>query len=366
MSALKLPETFHIDSRSFNLEELLAYSAGMAGDDSLPGWERELFAFIRLFLDESEGGIIQKTSGTTGDPGEVRLKRSSMIRSAEMTLEFFHLGPGESVLLCLPVHYIAGKMMVVRALAGELRLITTEPAARPLKEVSGTFRFAAMVPLQVYESLRNGDSLSDLGQLLIGGGELHRSVREELEQTDRPAVYESFAMTETYSHFALKRINGMKPERHFKLMEGVRIRKDERGCLVVEVPGVTEGKVATGDLVEITRDGKGFRWLGRMDNMIKSGGVKIIPEVLEQQIGRWLKRTCLVLPEADTGLGQRIVLMVETGDQPVLLEEWQRILRENLPRHELPGRILTVREIPRNPSFKPDRKAACRMLSSDC
>jgi O-succinylbenzoic acid--CoA ligase len=365
MTEKTLPEPtgpFLIDGTPFTVEELQEHAAGMAGDHALPGWERELFSFIRLFLDEGDEAIIQRTSGTTGDPGRVRLKRISMNRSAEMTLDFFRLVPGDRVLLCLPIDYIAGKMMVVRALVGRLDLVTTEPGSRPLKGIPGRFRFSAMVPLQVHESLLHGDPLQHLDQLLVGGGELHHSVLEAMKRTDRPEVYESFAMTETYSHFALRRINGITPDRDFRLLEGVRISRDERDCLEVEVPGVTEGKVVTRDLVEITPDGKGFRWLGRMDNVIKSGGVKLIPEVLEQRIGRWLNRPCLVLPEEDTRLGQRIVLLVETGEEAVPVQEWQDLLRRNLPGYEMPRRIVTVREIPRNPSFKPDRKAAIRLL----
>lgn len=365
MAATKLPETFLVEDRSYSREELVAYSAGMAADQSQPGWRRELFDFIRAFLIEPEGEILQKTSGTTGDPGLLHLKRSSMIRSAEMTLQFFHLRARERVLLCLPIRYIAGKMMVVRALVGGLNLVPVEPTSRPMKKASGIFRFAAMVPLQLHESVRNGDPLAEVEQLLIGGGEVHPSLRRELEILERPDIYESFAMTETYSHFALKRINGEKPDEDFRLLEGVRISRDERGCLVVDIQGVTDSAVVTGDLVEITGDGKGFRWHGRVDNVIKSGGMKIIPELLEQRIGQWLKMSCLILPEEDPRLGQRTVLMVESRDQPVRMEAWMEILRRNLPGHEFPGRIVTVREIPRNPSFKPDRKAAVALIGPD-
>ncbi|MFO7933538.1 MAG: AMP-binding protein [Bacteroidales bacterium] len=358
-------ESFRMEGRSFTREELHAFSGRMAEDGSLPSWRRELFSFIHMFLQYGEEGILQPTSGTTGDPGKVLLKRSSMIRSAEMTLGFFQLRPGDRVLLCLPVRYIAGKMMVVRALAGGLSLVTVEPSSRPLEETSGPFRFAAMVPLQVHESLRNGDPLSELNQLIIGGGELRLSLREELKKAERPAVYETFGMTETCSHFALKRINGERPDQCFRTLEGVRIRKDGRGCLVVEVPGVTDGEIATRDLVEINPEGEGFRWLGRMDNMIKSGGVKIIPEVLEERIGKWLGRNCLVLPEEHRGLGQQLVLMVETGGRSVPGDDWLELLRSKLTGPELPKRVVTVERIPRNASFKPDRKAAIGLISRD-
>ncbi len=331
-------------------------------DQAVPEWRRDLFAFIRMFLDEGGEAIIQRTSGTTGEPAKLSLKRSAMIRSAEMTLDFFRLQPGDPVLLCLPVRYIAGKMMVVRALSGGLRLVTAEPASRPLRGMSQSFRFGSMVPLQVHESVQGGDPLSLLDQLLIGGGEVHPALLRELEKLEKPAIYESFAMSETYSHFALRRVNGSNPDSHFRLMEGVRIRRDRRGCLVVQVPGVTDGEVVTGDLVEIGRDGKGFRWMGRIDHVFKSGGIKVVPEVLEQRIGEWLNRPCLVLPEEDPGLGQRIVLLVETGGHPAPAGQWEEMLRKKLPGHARPKRIVTVREFPRNPSFKPDRRAAAGLI----
>ncbi|HDS06082.1 MAG TPA: hypothetical protein ENO05_00520, partial [Bacteroides sp.] len=133
MPAMNLPEPFLIDDCAFSLEALRSRAEELSGDHTVQEWRRDLFTFIRMFLDEGREAIIQKTSGTTGEPANVNLKRSAMIRSAEMTLDFFRLQPGDPVLLCLPVRYIAGKMMVVRALCGGLRLVTTEPASRPLK-----------------------------------------------------------------------------------------------------------------------------------------------------------------------------------------------------------------------------------------
>jgi O-succinylbenzoic acid--CoA ligase len=174
-------------------------------------------------------------------------------------------------------------------------------------------------------------------------------------------VYESFGMTETYTHFALKRINGPDPDSCFKLMEGVRVGLDQRGCLEVEVSGITRGAILTNDLVEITGSGEGFTWLGRFDNIINTGGIKIIPELLEEQIGKILGKECLVLAEPDRKLGNRLVLMVEfPGDPP--LKEWMNRLRPVLSNYELPRRILAVQALPRNASMKPDRTRALNLL----
>jgi len=354
--------TFQLDGRSFDRDQLLDYCHRESGDKTCPEWKKEVLAFISLFLDPSQGEIIQKTSGTTGDPGTHILQRQSLILSASRTLNFFKLVPGDRVLHCLPMRFVAGKLMVVRALVGGLKLILTEPSGRPVRNFKEPLAFAAMVPLQVHKSLVHGDDLSQIASLLIGGGKLPYTSIRQLALHDQNAVYESFGMTETYTHFALKRINGPKPDRGFKLLEGVRISRDQRKCLVVEVEGITSGPLSTNDLVEIDPSGTSFKWLGRYDYVINSGGIKIIPELLEQQIRIVIKHSCLILPEPDDRLGNRLVLLVETSEEDPPLDSWLEALRGILPSYELPKRVLTTAEIPRNPSMKMDRLAAKKML----
>ncbi|MCK4747889.1 MAG: hypothetical protein KAT15_12655, partial [Bacteroidales bacterium] len=201
-------------------------------------------------------------------------------------------------------------------------------------------------------------------KLLIGGGELHPSIKGELTRIGSTTVYESFAMTETYTHFALKRINGERPDDDFRLLDGVSVHLDERNCLVVNVPGVTTGPVSTNDLVEISPGRNSFKWLGRFDNVIKSGGIKIVPEMLEQQITRLIGNTCLVLPERDAKLGEKLSLMVEYGEPDPPVDAWLEVLRKQLSGYEVPRRIVAVKQIPRNISLKPDRMAARRLLGA--
>jgi O-succinylbenzoic acid--CoA ligase len=351
-----------IDGTGYNRAQLTDLCRRTAADSNVPEWKREIFRFIRLFLEDTAGTIRQRTSGTTGEPGWHELEKRAMITSAERTIRFFDLHPGDRVLLCLPVEYIAGKMMVVRALTGGLDMVLTEPSGRPLEGIKGTFSFTAMVPLQLFESLRYRDDLAALDKLLVGGGELHPSMRAELSGIMKPVVYESFAMTETCSHFALKRISGPSPDPLFLTMEGSGISLDERGCLVVEVNGITKGPVATNDLAEIPEPGNGFRWLGRIDNMINTGGIKVFPEVLEERIGKLLRAPCLVIPRPDRKLGQRLVLLVEWPHAGAPVDRWRELLGKELAVHEAPKEYFPVRKIPRNESFKADRKAAARLI----
>lgn len=356
-----LREPVLLNGRAFSRQELLEYCRRGTADPEVPGWVREVLDFMARYLDPDGGELLQKSSGSTGDPKTYTLSREAMVRSAGRTLRYFGLNQGERALLALPLHYIAGKMMVVRALVGGLDLVVAEPSSRPLSGLSGPIDFAAMVPLQIEESLAHGDPLEQITTLLIGGGELHPANREKLASMELPRVFETFGMTETYTHFAVKRINGPEPDPFFRVLEGVRVRIDTRGCLEVEVPGITEGPLHTNDLVEIRDRGAGFTWLGRFDNLINTGGIKIIPELLEEQIRQVIGRECLVVPEPDRKLGSRLVLLVEyEGSPPV--DAWLDLLRERLQKHELPRRVLAVRSLPRNPSMKPDRTSALRLL----
>lgn len=337
-------------------------TAGMS--ESGPGqeWKKKLYRFISDLLSEDRP-IVQQTSGTTGDPKVYELDRTAMLNSAKMTLSSFGLTPGNTALLCLPVDYIAGKMMVVRAFMGNLRLVTTEPSGNPLNNLTQPVDFAAMVPLQVFEALKTPEKLNEtIGILLIGGGEISETLRNKIRQLDKVRVYESFAMTETLTHFALRRLNGPDADTLFRTLEGVTIGSDDRGCLTVSAEGITPGTVQTNDLVRIHSPGT-FEWLGRYDNVIKTGGIKVIPEMLEAKIRVLTDTEILVLGLPDEKLGQKLILVMEgegtaTAKEPLLAK-----LKTALAKHEIPREVHFLKEFPRNQSMKIDRREVQRIIS---
>lgn len=362
MKSGRIPEPISIDGRHFSRTQLLNLCAEICHGNEEPEWKRELYAFISWILDSGEDELIQLSSGTTGDPKEIRITRDAMFLSALRTLDYLGLQAGDSALLSLPVRYIAGKMMAVRAFIGGLDLVLKDPSARPLEGLTKKVSLAAMVPLQVYESLKHGDPLSLISKLLIGGGELHEDLGKQLSLMQSPEAYLSFGMTETCTHFALKRINGPSPQDRFMPMKGVELSLDERGCLVVDVPGITRQPLISNDMAEIDPSDGGFTWLGRYDHVINSGGIKIIPERLEQKARQCTGFECLVLPEPDPKLGQKVVLMVEHEGEDPPVEQWFACLRDSLPAYEIPKRIIRVTKLPRNNSMKPDRTSAARWL----
>lgn len=358
---MDIREPIELDGRHFSKEALRSFARAASTDPTFPGWKQDIFAFIALFLDPDEKEILQPTSGTTGDPKQISLSRKAMVISARRSLDYFRLEQGMHVLLALSVNYIAGKMMVVRALVGGLKLSLKEPSGRPLEGWKDKLDFTAMVPLQVHESLAHKDPLQKISILLVGGGELNPDDREVLATYAANEVYESFGMTETYTHFALRKVIAPGKDNPFKFMKGVKGSLDKRGCLEIEIPGITEGLLQSNDLVEL--DGSsGFHWLGRYDHVINSGCVKLIPEIMESRIAKLLGHPCLLLAEPDPKLGERAVLMVEYMGKDASTETWMKILHEALSSYEKPARIVSVQALPLNNNYKPDRTRAAQIL----
>lgn len=361
---MELNKQYILDDRKFSGEELLQFSGEIAGSGHEEDWRVALFGFIRDFLDEKKR-ILQSTSGTTGLPKTFELNRSAMIRSAEMTLDYFGLTPGNTALLCLPVDYIAGKMMVVRALVGKLNLLSVKPSGNPMKTFSRQADFAAMVPMQLFETVRNPDKLSLIRLLIVGGGEINQSLMKKVKGVTGTEIFETFAMAETYTHFACRRISGRDPQKYFQSLPGVQLDLDNRGCLVVDIPGITGGPIITNDLVML-QGSRVFEWLGRLDNVINSGGIKINPEILEDKIRKILNinHDLVIIGLPDPKLGIKVVLVLESqvplADLPA--DQWINILKEQLTSHEIPREMLTIPELPRNKAMKVLRNELVKKL----
>lgn len=273
------------------------------------------------------------TSGSTGVPKKIRLQKEHMRASAQKTLRYLNLQPGDRSLLCLPVSKIAGMMMLVRWVEGGLDLWPVPPSSTPIPP-GESFDFAAMVPLQVKESL---DSLHRIGKLIIGGG----AIDPELEKQLRPmpgAIYHTYGMTETISHVAMRRINGNEAMDYFEAVPGVSFSQDQRQCLVIDAPDIGVKGMITNDVVE-TLDGQRFRWLGRADNVVNSGGVKLHPELLEQKTGN-VGFDYFLAGMPDERLGEKLVLVIDRETE--IREEKINKLLAALQGYERPREVYTA------------------------
>jgi o-succinylbenzoate---CoA ligase len=303
----------------------------------------KLFSFLQEWLND-DAKITLKTSGTTGPPKRIRIEKQRMMRSARMTGDFFGLQPGMKALLCLSPDFIAGKMMVVRAMELELDLITTSLEANPLKNLNQQVDFAAMVPLQVSQVLKNQpEKLKLVKTLIIGGGTLPAGVEEELQKIPT-TCWHTYAMTETLSHVALRAINGPQKSEWFTPMEGVELSLDERACLVINAPAVAEGTVVTNDLVKMK--GQQFRVLGRIDDVIISAGQKLHPALIEQKLSKLIPTPFFLAGEDHPEAGQILVLHLEGmfNDQEISILKDQ--IESILESFEIPRKLMVL------PAFK--------------
>ena len=315
-----------------------------------------------------------KTSGSTGEPKEMLVEKRRMLASARMTCDFLGLQPGDTALLCMSLDYIAGKMMVVRALERGLRLVSVPPSGHPLASGCQVVLFAAMVPMQVWNTLQvpeERERLRQVRHLLIGGGAIDPQLREAL--ADFPNyVWSSYGMTETLSHIALRRLNGPERSEWYTPLPGISVSLNDEGCLVIHAPHLCDEPLVTNDLAEIQEPlqsgketnslnrGNPFRILGRRDNVVCSGGIKIQMEAVEEKLRPHIPFPFMITKRPDPKFGEVVAMIVEGAE----IERCQAICRRVLSKYEQPKYFLVVDRLPLTETGKPARAAAQQLVAS--
>jgi hypothetical protein len=321
-------------------------------------WWREKPSF---HWENGEGGEV-KTSGSTGAPRILKLKQKQMIESARLTCSFLGLQKGDRALLCMPLQYIGAKMMVARTIVAGLDLTVCPPSGHPLKEIDTPFRFAAMVPLQVYNSLQTPvekERLRRIEILIIGGAAIDPALEKELRDFPN-AVYSTYGMTETLSHIALRRLNGKDASDCYRPLPTVRLSLSDENTLIIDAPRVCDSLLVTGDTAELLPDGC-FRILGRKDNRINSGGIKLQIESLEEKLRSAIPVPFAITSVPDPQLGEAAVLLIEKAGS-LSFGQIQENVCSLLSKYERPRHIYEVEAIPLTENGKINRPA-CKKLS---
>lgn len=306
-------------------------------------WQKNIVNFLQEWLSDSQT-ITTKTSGSTGTPKNIELTKKAMTESATLTGKFLNLKPDDTALVCMPTQYIAGKMMLVRAWVWKLKLFCIEPTSHPLNNLEQKFTFSAMTPMQVRNSL---NKINQIKKLLVGGAQVSYDLQTILKKYNTD-IYESFGMTETISHIALKKISSGKKEHPFCLMPDTKIRQDERGCLCIK-PSFLKEEIITNDIIHLISDYE-FEWLGRWDNVINSGGVKIFPEKVEKQLKSIINEEFIISQKPDEILGNKIVLIIEGNESPILKKQIENFSFEN--KYEKPREIIYIKKFKRTSTGK--------------
>lgn len=323
-------------------------------------FEKKVKTFLEEWFSEKTGVKVQ-TSGSTGVPKIFEIEKKKMVNSAVMTCNFLGLKQGDTALLCLPVEYISGKMMIVRSIERKLKLKITDPSLKPMENLDGEIDFCAMTPLQVENSL---EKLHLIKNLIIGGAAVSESLKSKILQMNlSPSnrIFETYGMSETLSHIGLKQLMP-EQEEYFTVFENVKISLDDRGCLKIFAPNVNAEELQTNDLVEIRND-KQFKFLGRIDNVINSGGAKIFPETLEALVKKELPNEAVFMGLQDESLGQKLILIIEGDESDEVKRRVSEIsFEKNFHR---PKEIIFVREIPRTPNGKVNRLELYKNINSN-
>lgn len=346
-----------------------SYSLTEAPPADLPPFEASVLEFCRNW-QAGQPSITLQTSGSTGEPKPITLRREQMIASASATGTALKLQPGDRALVCLSVDYIAGLMMLVRGLELGLQLTVIPPASDPLAGFAPEtrFEFTALVPLQLQTALRQSAEkiaiLNGMKAILLGGAPVNAELLRQIQSINAP-IYHTYGMTETATHIALRRLNGPAATDAFTPLPGVSPGLDGRGCLTIRA-AVTNGEtLTTNDRVELRPDGS-FVWLGRFDNVINSGGVKVQAEKVEAALEKHLtgRRVCVV-PAADDRLGQMVVAVIE-GDPltPAAEIEIRTSLAQSLTRFEIPRRFVYLPRLPQTSSGKIDRQTVAQTVAN--
>ena len=328
--------------------------------------------FLSEWNNDSDTVLVH-TSGSTGKPKPMRVEKKRMLNSARITCDFLGLKPGDSALLCMSLDYIAGKMVVVRSIERHLHLISVPPSGHPLKDVDEEITFAAMVPMQVYNTLQvpeERERLSRIRHLIIGGGAIDAALEQELQSLPGDiAIWSTYGMTETLSHIALRRINGDEASEWYQPFDSVRISQTEEGCLVIDAPQVCAETLVTNDIVEIEPyiynkvEKLRFRIKGRKDNVICSGGIKIQIEEVETLLKPHLEKPFMLAKKKDGKFGEIAVLLTEDEDikkveatvRRLLSDESEKSSDHKKYKYWIPKEFRYVEHLPLTETGKPKR-----------
>jgi O-succinylbenzoic acid--CoA ligase len=351
-----------LNGRAYSLTDLRQGVA--AGHGS---FESEVLHFCSRWLS-GESNFTLASSGTTGTSKKIIATRQRMQASAMATQRALGLKPGDIAIMGLDARYIAGKMMLVRMMTIGLQLWAVEPTANPFQLLPAAipFDFAAMVPYQVQTVLEcEPQSLERIGKLIIGGAALPAAALPRL-QSITTQCYATYGMTETLSHVALQKINGPDRSEHYTALPGVSFTVNVHDCLVIHAPALLDGPLITHDVVELLGPQQ-FRWLGRWDNVINSGGIKIVPETLEPTVEHAVRDLGLpnrffIAATPHEKLGQQVTLVLEGRvDNPEIL---MTLLKQRLEKHHIPKRVLACDQFVETATGKINRRASLALATS--
>ena len=334
-----------IGHKKYQLKDIL--ESGLEGTSD---FEKEYFSEIKKYFNSIE--ITFHTSGSTGKPRPISFPKDAIVNSINLTARTFNLADNSRVLHCLPLKYVAGQMMLYRTCEMGWDTHIIEPQLQLGSKMKGQYDFAAMIPAQLDELIQTSpEKLEDIKILIVGGAAMNETLKRRIQDTSCE-IYETYGMTETLTHIAVRRINGNSSSQYFKSLEGIQLNQGEHNNLIIHAPHISEDEIITNDIVEF-EDFTEFRIIGRKDRVINTGGVKIQAEVLENKIANLIDRPFYISSLPHEKYGEIPVLYLE-GDvlDAVTLKLLEESLKERLNKHERPKQIICLKKFDRTAGGK--------------
>lgn len=352
----KVHNRFKFNGLHFNHEDLkeVAYSLIKEGEH----YEKVTGNFLIDWLNK-DNYLYVETSGSTGQPKRIKLMKQAMVNSAIATGDFFGLEPGNTALHCLPSHFIAGKMMFVRALVLGLEIDFVEPSAHPIFDYEKKYDFCAMIPLQLKHTINYTQNIKII---IVGGSKVTKPLLERI-RTNTSKFYETYGMTETVTHVAVRQLESKnnKGQKYFTALDHVKFSQDDRKCLVIHAPKLVKEELVTNDIVDLKSE-TSFNLLGRFDNVINSGGVKLFPEQIEEKLQPIIDERFIIASEEDATLGEKLILIVENPrDSAESIANRIKYLK-GLTKFEIPKKIYTIDKFKETVNGKIQRKKTVKAV----
>ena len=347
----KIHPDFRLNGISVNQTNIIEVSASLLTEEE--DFTKDIGSFLQEWAS-SKDFIIVRTSGSTGVPKPIKLKKEHMVNSARATASFFKLKPKNTALLCMSAQFIAGKMMLVRALVLGLHITVVKASSNPIKNLTTQFNFCAMVPLQLQNSLEN---IGKVKTIIVGGAPMSMALKENVKNV-QSHIFETYGMTETITHIAVKKISNTS-KNTFSALPGVTLSIDARGCLLINAPKIADAIVVTNDLVALHSKTE-FSWLGRHDSVINSGGIKLIPEQIEEKLAKIIETKFFVSGIPDEVLGQKLVLVLEGNKNPSKL--LLKMKQLGLGKYQIPKTVHCIPKFVSTPTGKINRKETLKHL----
>jgi len=316
---------------------------------------------IERFLNEwysANEKINTQSSGSTGTPKTIQIEKKFMLQSAKKTIEFLNLANNDYAYLCLSTETIAGKMMIVRSILAEMKLIVGPISADSVSNYSSIIDFTAIVPLQLEHIIKNyPDRLKSIRSIIVGGAPVSERLTKELEEKQL-TIYQTYGMTETISHVAMRKI-GFLGESYFTALPQTTFSLGKQSNLIIHSPEIGIKHLESNDVVELLSPTQ-FQWKGRMDFIINSGGKKIIPEEVEKILSSKINQAFFISSIADDSLGQKLILAIEGLSSHEINKS---SLSELLPKFQIPKEVAYFNEFVRTPNGKINRLASMKLYS---